>query len=332
MCIVLFRFSSLAHHPRLYVLLRLTNHYPLQPTDFHVLSPTESRHPTETSSLPVPRKPPPSNQLRLLNQQSKCLFSVAQTLFTQLRIRVRSAQPQSQTALSRGALVSDFVISTQDPLTYLSSIDPKQFNGFNLVVGSIDSNSAWNVYYLGSHSQQGIRKLDEDTTYAMTNMNDLIVGPDAWFKVQHGVSRFDTILQDTVQDNANHSQDPLSLRDNLVESLLDVLRDTSRPTDPPAVPLTPIEKLCTPICIPQYNGYGTRTHTVLVIPSSSSSSTSPSNSASSKFVEIDRYVLSPTIEWDGRNARIFGTEQVIESGIEFCEQRRDFEFEIELRE
>ncbi|KAJ3046670.1 hypothetical protein HDU99_009716, partial [Rhizoclosmatium hyalinum] len=100
------------------------------------------------------------------------------------------------------------------------------------------------------------------------------------------------------------------------------------PTDPPAVPLAPIEKLCTPICIPQYNGYGTRTHTVLVIPSSSSSSTSPSNSASSKFVEIDRYVLSPTIEWDGRNARIFGSEQVIESGIQFCEQRRDFEFDI----
>jgi len=76
----------------------------------------------------------------------------------------RDASEQRTTALSRGALVADFLLGTDEPGTYLAGLAGRaaQYNGFSLLVGEGDS-----LAFLGSH--EGEVRLVEPGVHALSN-------------------------------------------------------------------------------------------------------------------------------------------------------------------
>jgi uncharacterized protein with NRDE domain len=95
-----------------------------------------------------------------------------------------------ENALSRGELTKDFLIGTQSPEDYLSSILHKQdrYAGFNLLVGDFSADKS-SMYYL-SNRGDGIQPLSPGT-YGLSN--HLLDSP--WPKVDDGKEKLRLKLQ-----------------------------------------------------------------------------------------------------------------------------------------
>jgi uncharacterized protein with NRDE domain len=86
-------------------------------------------------------------------------------------------------APSRGFLVADYLEKDVDAKSYLTSIEPSKYNGFNLIMGDVD-----NLWYLSNY-KEGITKLDNGL-YGLSN--HLLDTP--WPKVVKGKMKLAPIL------------------------------------------------------------------------------------------------------------------------------------------
>lgn len=146
-------------------------------------------------------------------------------------------------APSRGQLVSDYLVNQPEPDRYLKSIEPvgQQYNGFNLVVGSVEE--LW--YY--SNYREGVSKL-EPGFYGLSN--HLLETP--WPKVTRGKEKLAPILnQQTIQP------------DQLFEILLDDQRADDNHLPQTGLPLDR-ERALSSMFIKTEN-YGSRCSTVILV-------------------------------------------------------------------
>ena len=97
----------------------------------------------------------------------------------------RDLKNLKQTAPSRGALVSDFLLTDMHANDYLQSIEPKAaaYNGFNLLVGNVDD-----LYYLSNY-KQGVERLNKGI-HGLSNA--LLNTP--WPKVEKGKAHFASLI------------------------------------------------------------------------------------------------------------------------------------------
>ncbi|MBS1681092.1 MAG: NRDE family protein [Bacteroidetes bacterium] len=95
-------------------------------------------------------------------------------------------------APSRGHLVTDFLVTDRHPEVYLKSIEPKakEYNGFNLIVGTADE-----LYYLSNY-REGVSKI-ENGLHGLSNA--LLDTP--WPKVEAGKKKMDTLFSETKIDS-----------------------------------------------------------------------------------------------------------------------------------
>jgi len=158
----------------------------------------------------------------------------------------RDIQNIKQAAPSRGLLVSDYLENNTTPKDYLTAVAPfaHQYNGFNLVVG--DVNSLW---YLSNY-RKGITKVDNGF-YGLSN--HLLETP--WPKILRGKEILTPILQKNVID---------------VNEIMEALRDTNRAEDD-KLPDTGIglerERALSSMFI-KSPGYGSRCTTVILVDNS----------------------------------------------------------------
>ncbi|HYG19214.1 MAG TPA: NRDE family protein [Ohtaekwangia sp.] len=146
-------------------------------------------------------------------------------------------------ALSRGRLVTDFVVGNESPESYIRQVEKngKLYNGYNLLVGN--TNELW--YH--SNYSDGVKKLDPGV-YGLSN--HLLDTP--WPKITRGKQSFQAVL--------GHDRiDP--------EDLFTVLYDEDRATDEflpdTGLPLDR-ERALSAMFIKTEN-YGTRCSTVVLI-------------------------------------------------------------------
>lgn len=146
-------------------------------------------------------------------------------------------------APSRGQLVSDYLIKHTPPELYLKKIEPvgQQYNGFNLVVGSVDE--LW--YY--SNYRDGVSKL-EPGFYGLSN--HLLETP--WPKVTRGKEKLAPILNQ-----------PIIQPDQLFEILLDDQRADDNRLPKTGLPLDR-ERALSSMFIKTEN-YGSRCSTVILV-------------------------------------------------------------------
>ncbi len=148
---------------------------------------------------------------------------------------------------SRGNLVKDFLIESQDPKTYMEGIKERhhEYNPYNLLAGNMSS-----LYYY-SNVEDIIREI-EAGIYGLSN--SLLDTP--WPKLVRGKEKFKEIIK---------SKDKIDL-----EGLYDILFDRWLPEDK-ELPETGIdiewERTLSPIFIESTN-YGTRSSTVLLVDNS----------------------------------------------------------------
>jgi uncharacterized protein with NRDE domain len=146
-------------------------------------------------------------------------------------------------APSRGQLVSNYLIDVKSPSEYLETIEPnaKQYNGFNLLVGSPDE-----LWYLSNYTA-GIQKL-QTGIYGLSN--HLLDTP--WPKVERGKRKFRELI----------SADLLE-----PEMLFNFLRD-ERIANDNQLPNTGVgierERALSAMFI-KMKGYGTRCSTVVLV-------------------------------------------------------------------
>lgn len=186
--------------------------------------------------------------------------------------------------ISRGVLIADYLAlgdgaSTKEYLEKYVVARRESFNGFNLILGSLESND---LYYYGNRSDQKEPiLLKEGVCYALTNTEALYeesTHPQQWPKAHVGLDRFKEISS-RVQDSADTRkqafdllQDSSRCREASDSSTIDLARDTimvspyQRPEHPPG-------KL-----------FGTVTHTVIQI-----------LKGSCTFVEQDALHRSPEV-------------------------------------
>jgi uncharacterized protein with NRDE domain len=147
-------------------------------------------------------------------------------------------------APSRGRLVSDFLLGAMTPAQYLADIEPtaREYNGFNLLAGNLGE-----IHYL-SNCDGGARRI-EPGVHGLSN--HLLNTP--WPKVALGRQYLEGL--------------PLGSSDAIIESLLQRLRDATRPADAD-LPDTGIgpdrERALSPPFI-EAEHYGTRASTVIVV-------------------------------------------------------------------
>jgi uncharacterized protein with NRDE domain len=148
-----------------------------------------------------------------------------------------------QVAPSRGALVSDFLLSEVGTVGYLKNIEikAKDYNGFNLLVGNTDE-----LWYLSNY-KTGIEKIP-DGIHGLSNA--LLNTP--WPKVEQGKMNFkDVTNSDTI----------------LPETLFQLLLNEQQAADT-RLPNTGVgierERLLSSMFI-KSSGYGTRCSTVVLI-------------------------------------------------------------------
>ena len=147
-------------------------------------------------------------------------------------------------APSRGRLVSDFLISEEDPEAYLNRLTLKagDHNGFNLIVGVRDQ--IW--WY--SNRGHGIKRIMP----GIHGLSNHLLNT-AWHKVSLGK----TAIKEILSNNAVLSP----------ELLFDMLLDRSTPDDD-VLPDTGVgielERILSPIFIVS-PGYGTRSSTILLL-------------------------------------------------------------------
>ncbi|KAJ3301102.1 hypothetical protein HDU76_005841 [Blyttiomyces sp. JEL0837] len=160
--------------------------------------------------------------------------------------------------------------------------------------------------------------LKSDTVYGLCNST--LRGGESWPKVARGKGKFEDLVETLRSDPEDGGGFDV---DNVVEEMLEILRDKT-PVPDSDLPLGmynyDIERLCAPICIDQersLNGYGTRTHTIIII----------DRFDRVKFVEVDRYVSVPIFEGNGGGGK--GKEDTGRKyEFRFEEQRREFDFEL----
>ncbi len=156
----------------------------------------------------------------------------------------RDPSIQKTNAPSRGSIVTDFLESDLDPLTFLDRFKTRaqQFNGFNLLAGNPEA-TCWfsNVSGRATRLPPGF--------YGISN--HLMDTP--WPKVTRGKGALEKCLEQT--------------RDLTPDELFPLLQDTTQPPDD-KLPDTGVgmawERLLAPIFI-KSPGYGTRCSTVLII-------------------------------------------------------------------
>ncbi len=155
----------------------------------------------------------------------------------------RDLKNLKEVAPSRGALVSDFLLTEDHPETYLQNITPRaqDYNGFNLVVGDADQ-----LWYLSNY-KQGIEKLSAGV-YGLSNA--LLNTP--WPKVEKGKKSFAHLIK---QDHPNPDE------------LFNFLYDEERAADE-LLPETGVglerERMLSSMFIKSPN-YGTRSSTVVLV-------------------------------------------------------------------
>ncbi|KAJ3234270.1 hypothetical protein HDU81_001555, partial [Chytriomyces hyalinus] len=239
-------------------------------------------------------------------------------------------------AKGRGFLCSDFLLSTSSPREYLLALqsESSDYNGFNLVVGDLSASQVW--YLANRGSEGGPLQLQAGTVYGLSN--GTLVSGQSWHKVQRGTAILQSIIDDargsgnripTVTNGAAETSSVPMTMDQVVANLLELLRDDTIPDDASFQELSPFLQYVAPICLIHREGYGTRTHTVFVVDAC----------WNAKFVEVDRFEVDPSIEWNGKNVINFrekawseeGTEDTFEEGIKSLETRREFDFAIALQ-
>lgn len=158
------------------------------------------------------------------------------TNFRDLR-NIRSNAP------SRGKLVTDFLLEKVSAEAYLSKVESraKQYNGFSLIAGTVDS-----LYYLSNY-REGIIQLNSGL-FGLSN--HLLETP--WPKVERGKYAIQELLRAPTVDK---------------EDLFKVLSDETMGTDDqlPDTGVGPeLERMLSPAFITSEN-YGTRSSTVIVV-------------------------------------------------------------------
>ena len=146
-------------------------------------------------------------------------------------------------APSRGKLVTDFLLEKASGEAYLGKIEPraKQYNGFSLIAGTVDS-----LYYLSNY-REGIIHLNSGL-FGLSN--HLLETP--WPKVEQGKRAIQELLRSaTVQ------------KDDLFKVLSD---ETVSPDERlPDTGVGPeLERMLSPAFIKSEN-YGTRSSTVIIV-------------------------------------------------------------------
>lgn len=152
--------------------------------------------------------------------------------------------------VTRGSLVSDYLLNGESPETYLASIEPNhaQYEGFNLLVS--DQENFW--YYSNRHTQPAQRL--SKGIYGLSN--HLLDTP--WPKVKKGKQAFESALK----------ENPLN-KDSLINDLLDVMNDRTM-ADDSELPNTGIDLhmerfLSSRFIHTDSEIYGTRCSTILLV-------------------------------------------------------------------
>jgi uncharacterized protein with NRDE domain len=146
-------------------------------------------------------------------------------------------------APSRGHLVTDFLLSTEHPKTYLETVEPEahRYNGFNLIVGNAED-----LFYFSNY-KDGIVKI-ENGFHGLSN--HLLDTP--WPKVKRGSEKMQPLFQPS-QINP--------------KEILDSLYDEQQATDN-ELPDTGVgierEKMLSSMFIKSPN-YGSRCSTVVTV-------------------------------------------------------------------
>lgn len=178
-------------------------------------------------------------------------------------------------AKSRGALPTDFLLSSDTPQQYADGLQLQDYNGFNLTIGDLKEGSTLHVSNRGPEAY--VQPLLRDgLVHGISN------GPlqSAWPKVVKGSTALAALL-----DSCDTASTCLPLH-----KILEVMRDTSRPLSS-QVPYTGVasetDEACSSIFVPpqKFNGldYGTRSQTIIAV-------------WSSGIVEVDEWALSAEIE------------------------------------
>lgn len=170
------------------------------------------------------------------------------------------AYDQIKTAPSRGALTTDFLLGTSEPLQYLRGLKAESYNGFNLVVGDFQSQ---NLAYFSNRRGQQPRELSPGL-YGISNG----VLDSKWPKVERGKARFTDLLSSTsdLEKVSPHSVFDMVMNEQTKVYEADELPKTGLPRE--------VEQLMSSIFIQPCNlrgaGYGTRSQTLLIVHSNGS--------------------------------------------------------------
>ncbi|QHJ70666.1 NRDE family protein [Planococcus halotolerans] len=144
--------------------------------------------------------------------------------------------------ISRGALVKDYLAADSDPATFLKSLEPDAYTGFNVLLGDREK-----LFYYNNLEQEIVEV--SPGTHGLSN--HFLNTP--WPKVLKGKSRMESYLENRV------NVDP--------DDLFEILRDAEQAADP-HLPVTGVglefERMLSPIFIKTAD-YGTRSATVLLV-------------------------------------------------------------------
>ena len=144
--------------------------------------------------------------------------------------------------ISRGALVKEFLASVSDPETFLKTLEPDAYTGFNVLLGDGEK-----LFYYNNLEQE-IAEVSPGT-HGLSN--HFLNTP--WPKVVKGKTRLESYLEKSIE------ADP--------DDLFEILRDTEQAADP-HLPVTGVglefERMLSPIFI-KTPDYGTRSATVLLV-------------------------------------------------------------------
>lgn len=144
--------------------------------------------------------------------------------------------------ISRGALVKDYLAADSDPETFLKSLEPDAYTGFNVLLGDGEK-----LFYYNNLEQEIVEV--SPGTHGLSN--HFLNTP--WPKVLKGKSRMESYLESRV------NVDP--------DDLFEILRDAEQAADP-HLPVTGVglefERMLSPIFI-KTPDYGTRSATVLLV-------------------------------------------------------------------
>ncbi|KAJ3220449.1 hypothetical protein HK099_004355 [Clydaea vesicula] len=219
---------------------------------------------------------------------------------TNLRQDIKSIQIDKK---SRGFLVKDYIsseVEDLDPLKYLHSLNKKDYNGFNLIIGDLKKNK---MYYTGNKgslklnefdmrdtaiekdlSNEGVAELQTNILYGISNgvLTEFFKEEVEWEKVKKGKTIFERLLKQDYK------------KEELVDKLLDELLSDNIEihSNLPNILGIETEKNLSSICIEcnkpgsLLKNYGTRTQTIILVDYADRLT----------FVERDRYTVDENSE------------------------------------